>query len=112
MELTPLATEQELDDLLAASRVEPVLIFKHSIHCPISAEAHNEVRQLLANARGFRAGIVVVQTARSLSDRIAADLRVRHETPQALVVRDGRVTWSASHYDVTSDVLAEALGVA
>jgi bacillithiol system protein YtxJ len=112
MELTTLSTDQELEELIASSRQEPVLIFKHSIHCPVSAEAHDEVRQLLESARGFKAGMVVVQSSRGLSNRIEADLGVRHETPQAIVVRDGKVTWSASHYDVTSDVLAEALGVA
>jgi bacillithiol system protein YtxJ len=112
MELTTLSSDRELEELLAASRQQPVLIFKHSIHCPISAEAHNEVRQLIGTARGFMAGMVVVQSARALSNKIEADLGIRHETPQAIVVRDGKATWSASHYDVTSDVLAEALGVA
>jgi bacillithiol system protein YtxJ len=112
MELTKLSTEQELEQLLAASREQPVLIFKHSTQCPVSAEAHGEVRRLLDNARGFTAGIVVVQAARALSNKIEVDLGVRHETPQAIVVRDRRAVWSASHFDVTSDVLAEALGVA
>jgi bacillithiol system protein YtxJ len=112
MELTKLSTEQELEAFLAASRGESILIFKHSSQCPVSAEAHGEVRQLLANAGGVKAGIVVVQSARALSNKIAADFGIRHETPQAIVVRDGKAVWSASHWDVTSDVLAEALGVA
>jgi len=112
MELTKISNQGDLDELLAASSEEPLLIFKHSNACPISAEAHREVRQLVSSTKGFKAGIVVVQSSRALSDKIESDFGIRHETPQAIVVRDGKATWSASHYDVTSDALAEALGVA
>jgi bacillithiol system protein YtxJ len=112
MELAKLSTEQELEDLLAAPSERPVLIFKHSTQCPVSAEAHGEVRQLLTTASDVRVGMVVVQQARAISNKIEDDLGVRHETPQAIVVRDRKAVWSASHFDVTADVLAEALGVA
>lgn len=112
MELKTISTEGELDELLVVSQKEPVLIFKHSNACPISAEAHREVRRFVGSANGFSVGMVVVQASRSLSDKIESTFGIRHETPQAIVVRDGKATWSASHHDVTSDVLAEALGVA
>jgi hypothetical protein len=34
---------------------------------------------------------------------------VRHETPQALLIQDGRVVWSASHFRVTADAVGAAL---
>jgi hypothetical protein len=34
---------------------------------------------------------------------------VRHETPQALLVRDGTLVWSASHYRVTADAMSRAI---
>ena len=36
-------------------------------------------------------------------------LGVRHETPQALLIRDGRVVWSASHFRVTADAVVDAI---
>ena len=41
--------------------------------------------------------MVTVQTHRAVSNAIAQKLGVRHETPQALLVKSGRVVWSASH---------------
>jgi bacillithiol system protein YtxJ len=34
---------------------------------------------------------------------------VRHETPQALLIRDGRVVWTASHFRVTGGALETAI---
>jgi bacillithiol system protein YtxJ len=40
---------------------------------------------------------------------VSARLGVRHETPQALLIRDRRVVWSASHFRVTADAVAKAI---
>ena len=53
--------------------------------------------------------IVTVQTHRDISDDIATRLNVRHETPQALLVQDGRVVWEASHFRVTADAMQKAI---
>jgi bacillithiol system protein YtxJ len=104
-------TEQELGALVDESKRRPVLIFKHSNACPVSSRAHDEVRRFVEGGGGDRYGfgMVVVQKARSVSNAIEAQLGIRHETPQAIVLRDGRATWNASHFDVTRDRLAEAL---
>jgi bacillithiol system protein YtxJ len=53
--------------------------------------------------------MVTVQTHRDVSNAVSARLGVRHETPQALLVRDGRVVWAASHFRVTADAVQRAL---
>jgi thioredoxin 1 len=53
--------------------------------------------------------MVTVQTHREVSNAVAARLGVRHETPQALIVRGGRVVWSASHFRVTAKAVDAAL---
>ena len=105
-------TEQELGELVAQSSERPVLIFKHSNACPISSRARDEVERFVDAAEGgdFGFGMVVVQEARPLSQAIEAKLGVRHESPQALVIRDGKVVWNASHWNVTGDALGKALG--
>ena len=40
----------------------------------------------------------------------ATRLGVRHETPQAIVLRDGKPVWKASHFRITADALTQALG--
>ena len=49
--------------------------------------------------------MVTVQTHRPVSDAIAQRLGIRHETPQAILLRDGKAVWNASHFRITSTQL-------
>ncbi len=111
MTIRTIETENDLDELIAASGERPVLLFKHSNACPISSRAHGEIARLLEGESDpkFGFGMVVVQEARSLSRAIEERFGVRHESPQAIVVRDGKAVWNASHFDVTRDRVAGAL---
>jgi bacillithiol system protein YtxJ len=109
-DLTPIHHIDELDRALMESRHRPLVLFKHSYSCGVSAEALDELLAHLAEQQGnARYAMVTVQTHRDVSNAIAAKLGVRHETPQALLVQDGRVVWSASHFRVNADALAKAL---
>lgn len=109
-DLTHLEALEQLDHVLSRSENEPVLLFKHSYSCGVSAEALDElVSHLSDRTHGVPVAMVTVQTHREVSNAIACRLGVRHETPQALLVRDGRVVWSASHFRVTSRAVDEAI---
>jgi bacillithiol system protein YtxJ len=111
--LTRLEQLDELSRLLEASGSRPVLLFKHSYSCGISAEALDELASHLDEAHaGVTYAMVTVQTHRDLSNAVARQLGVRHETPQALLVRDGRVVWSASHFRVTAQAVGDAINAA
>ena len=43
-DLTPISGIDELERMLAESRMHPLLLFKHSHTCGVSAEALDEVR--------------------------------------------------------------------
>jgi bacillithiol system protein YtxJ len=87
-----------------------VLIFKHSRSCGTSAQALDElVEHLDGPPNDVRYAIVTVQSHRDVSNAIARTLGVRHETPQALLIQDGRVVWSASHFRVTADAVRAAI---
>ena len=119
-DLTPLQHVDELHRLIAESESRPVLLFKHSHTCGVSWEALDELLAHL-NDRGSRASaprrsegaaqyaMVTVQTHRAVSNAVAQKLGVRHETPQALLIRDGRVVWSASHFRVTAAAVEDAI---
>lgn len=109
-ELMHLHEVADLDRLLAESGTRLLLLFKHSFSCGTSAEALDELLSHLDDEPGnTRFAIVTVQTDRALSNAVATRLGIRHETPQALLVRDGRVVWSASHFHVTADEIARAI---
>lgn len=104
-------TIDALNDLLAGTAERPALIFKHSLSCGTSAMAMEEMTDLVA-AGPLEADFVLVrvQAARAVSDAIATRLKVRHESPQLLLVRDGQVVWSATHWNVTAAGARAALG--
>jgi bacillithiol system protein YtxJ len=113
-DLTPLEHIDELHRLIAESGSRPVLLFKHSHSCGTSMEALDELvahlneRDATPDASPQYA-MVTVQTHRAVSNAIAQRLGVRHETPQALLIRDGRVVWSASHFRVTAAAMHDAI---
>lgn len=113
-DLVPVHEIDELDKLLSESEERPLLLFKHSYTCGISAEALDELlAHLDADATASaRYALVTVQTHRDVSNAVAKRLGVRHETPQALVVRDGQVVWAASHFRVTANAMLEAIKAA
>jgi bacillithiol system protein YtxJ len=113
MDIKTLETEAHFDEALAASGERPVLLFKHSLTCPISANAYKEVRRFV-EGDGAEADVrmIVVQDARPVAERAADVLGIRHESPQAIVVRDGKPVWDASHFKITSKALAQALEAA
>jgi bacillithiol system protein YtxJ len=103
-----LTSDAEWDDAQAASADAPVLIFKHSNACPVSAQAHDEMAQLAEDA-DLPVYKVVVQEHRSVSDAVEADLEVRHETPQVILLRDRRPVFDTSHFEVTADTVRDEL---
>lgn len=109
-DLEELKSIQELDQALDESRQRPVLLFKHSLTCPISTRAFNELCSYLNNADPrISYKLITVQTARSVSDETAARLRIEHESPQAILIRNGQGLWNASHSEITADSLEKAI---
>ena len=84
-----------LDDFLARSNGDPVIIFKHSDSCGISARAYTQMSEVASPV-----GLVTVQTARAVSDELEERMGLAHETPQVMIVSDGKVAWTASHGQV------------
>jgi bacillithiol system protein YtxJ len=108
--LEPIRNLSHLDALVAGSRVRPLLLFKHSQSCGTSHVANEELQEHLAQSpREVDYAIVTVQEQRNLSDSIAQRFSLRHETPQALLIRNGQLVWVASHFRVTASAISRAI---
>jgi bacillithiol system protein YtxJ len=101
---TPVADTKALEDLLARSHSEPVILFKHSSTCPISAAAYAEMSQVPNDI-----SLVVVQGARDVSREIESRTGIRHESPQAIILRNGQAVWNASHWSIRANVVEDAV---
>jgi bacillithiol system protein YtxJ len=108
--LTQLCDLDMLEAAIAESLDRPVVLFKHSRTCGISCEALDELRaHLQAAPPDATYKMITVQSHRAVSDEAAARLGVRHETPQAIVLKGGRPVWKASHFRITAGELTRAL---
>ncbi len=115
-DLDDLASWKALWDALAAPDAPARLVFKRSPTCPLSLDAEEAFERFVAGIPGDGADRfwrVDVISRRDVSRRIAEDVGVRHESPQALLLVGGRrVLWHASHRAITGATLAGALGSA
>lgn len=100
-----LHTSDDWEKVVERSNNEPVLIIKHSTTCPISAAGYREFQSFNTDTPKF---CVIVQTSKELSRQIADDTNVAHESPQAILLKNGKAVWSASHYDIQQAALEKA----
>ena len=108
--LVELQSIQELNEALQESFDRPVLLFKHSLTCPISSRAFDAFQSYLAKAGpNISCRLIIVQNAYDVSKDLASRLRLEHQSPQAILVRNGREVWNASHYDITASSLEQAI---
>ena len=98
MSWTPIQTTAEWSQILAASHQMPQIIFKHSTRCSISSMVLNR----------FESSDLFVQNLcpchyldliafRELSNLIAQQTGVAHESPQCIVLVDGKSIYAESH---------------
>lgn len=98
--------ETELEDILE----EPLaVVYKHSPRCGISRGALIEVQQFAAGHLAVPVYLLDVIAQRQLARHLAERLGVRHQSPQVILVRDGRAVWHASHYRVSAERIESAL---
>ena len=91
-------TLDSLERLFTDSFQRPVVLLKHSTSCGISSCVYHEVSQVASDVN-----VVVIQTHRELSNSIATRTGIRHESPQAIVLVDGKAVYHASHYDIEAE---------
>jgi bacillithiol system protein YtxJ len=92
------------EDLVTRSKERSVVIFKHSLTCPISAAAYDQMDRFDGEVE-----LIEVQRARELSREIENRLGVAHESPQVIVLRNGQVVWNASHFSITAQAVTAAV---
>lgn len=93
-----LTSNEQLDELDEQSREKPVLFFKHSTRCSISTMAKS---RLNSNWDLSEDDIIPVYLDllkyRPLSNALAERYGIMHESPQVLLIKDGRCVYNASH---------------
>lgn len=107
-----LTTVGEWEEALRRSHERPLLVFKHSTRCSVSAGAHEALHRYLADARPTDCEVAIVHVVedRPVSNAVAESTGIKHESPQAILIRDGKPVWHASHWTITYEFLCDKLG--
>jgi bacillithiol system protein YtxJ len=102
--LNKLDTLGKLEAAIEESRFRPVLLFKHSTSCGISSGVFRDVSTVDTDVN-----LIIVQTDRDISNEIERRTGIKHESPQAIVLKNGEAVYHASHYDITIEDINEHL---
>ena len=78
-----------------------VAIFKHSTRCSISSVAKMRLSSLWSFNEELPVYYVDVLASRNLSNLIANEFNVVHESPQLLIIRHGKCVYDASHMSIS-----------
>jgi bacillithiol system protein YtxJ len=99
----------DLDQALA-SRKGKVVLYKHSTQCGMCDGALEEIQEFLKNGAGAGEFYYLDLLAhRDVSNAIAQRLGVKHESPQAIVLEDGKVAVVLNHRAIRVPALEKAL---
>ncbi len=110
IELEELQSNEELEQVWEKSQQKPVLLFKHSTTCPISAGAFEQYQSFLESSDDNLDGYIVkVIESKDISNQIAAETNVKHESPQIFLIKNKEVLWHTSHSKITADSITREL---
>ena len=105
-ELTDLA---QLDEIIAASNEKPVAIFKHSTRCSVSRMALKQFENQFKSSDKVTPYLLDLIAHRDISNEIATRFGVYHQSPQLILIKDGKAIYNVSHSDIDAEELVTKL---
>jgi bacillithiol system protein YtxJ len=102
-----LQSESQLEDILKNSTNRPQVIFKHSTRCSTSALVKNRLERAAQPPLDVDFYYLDLLNYRPVSNKIAENFRIRHESPQVLIIRNGECIYDESHLGISMDEIAD-----
>jgi bacillithiol system protein YtxJ len=106
-----LETSNDLNIATEASEDGYVMLFKHSVTCSISHMAKMRIESKWNSVveNKIKPYYLDLKSHRSISTEIAERFEVHHESPQVLLLKNGKCIYDASHLDISVDEISEAI---
>ncbi len=111
MKWNALRSVDQIKDIKSESKEAPVLIFKHSTRCNISRTSLDRLErnwkdEEMSNVRLYFLDLL---SYREISNFIAEEFGVEHESPQILIIRNEKSTFDRSHFEIEYQQIRAAL---
>ena len=104
-----LSNEGQLEEIIDRSKHKPQVIFKHSTRCSISSVVYQRL-QKAQQPDWLDFYLLDLLAHRPISNQVAATFGVHHESPQVLLIKDGKCIFDESHLSISmNDIVAEAM---
>ena len=103
-----LKDEAGLEAIKAKSAQHPQIIFKHSTRCAISRMALKQFEQEYnINADTVKPYFLDLLEHRDISNEIALRFKVEHQSPQLIIIKEGKAVYDTSHGDINVEDVKE-----
>lgn len=103
---------EQLEKIKEYSEKQPVIIYKHSTRCGISSLAIDRLKRAwnAEEMRSVQTYFLNLINYREISQAIADTFGVAHESPQLLLIKNGKCAFHASHMAISYQALKNQLG--
>ena len=103
----PLTDFGQLNEIIDLSTEKPVLIFKHSTRCSISRMVLKQFENEFDLQDKVIPYFIDLLEFRNVSNEIASRFGVYHQSPQLIVIKDGKAIYDLSHESIEAKKLAD-----
>ena len=101
---------EQLIEIKELSKTRPQVIFKHSTRCSISSMAKSRLERNEQPETGDFYFLDLIKY-RTLSNKIAEDFAVIHESPQVLLIKNTECVYDESHSGIQMDEITEQIAL-
>jgi bacillithiol system protein YtxJ len=109
MDWIELVSPEQIQGINKESQEFPVLIFKHSTTCSISAMVRHRLERKSSKVPGLRAYFLDLRAHRDVSNLVETAFGVEHESPQVLIIDKGQAVYHRSHGEIDPADIREFL---
>jgi bacillithiol system protein YtxJ len=97
MNWTPLEDLGQLNEIISISSEKPVVIFKHSTRCSVSRMVLKQFENEFDLEGKVTPYFLDLLEHRDVSNTIAEQFKVVHQSPQLLLIKNGMSVYDVSH---------------
>jgi len=97
----------QLNEIGEVSTEKAVLIFKHSTRCSVSRMVLKQFENEFDLQDKIVPYFLDLLQYREISNAIARDYEVQHQSPQVIIIKDGKAVYNASHESIDTKQLEQ-----
>jgi bacillithiol system protein YtxJ len=105
-----ISDKDQIQEIIAASSEKPQVFFKHSTRCSISSMALRRFEGSgILDSSNVDCWYLDLLSYRAISEEIASQTKVVHQSPQAILIINGQLCYAESHGMIDADQIQQII---